>query len=106
MDIEAFYDQDPRRRASEEVEFGTEWQQDGQRFELCWVADTGELYLMAEPDSRQELATASVTVEVVAVVHGRDNIESLLAGWRDEMGGPDSLTWVRARASGAQDPTS
>jgi hypothetical protein len=101
MDIEAFYDQDPRRRASEEVAFGTEWQEDGLRFEVCWVEDTGELYLMAEPYSRKELATASVTVEVVGVVHGRDNIESLLAGWRDEMTGPDGITWVRARAASA-----
>jgi hypothetical protein len=102
MDIEAFYDQDPRRRASDEVEFGTEWREDGQRFEVCWVADTGELYLMAEPYSRHELATASVTVEVVALVDGRDEIESLLSGWRDEMAGPDSLAWVRARVSGSR----
>jgi hypothetical protein len=101
MDIEAFYDQDPRRRASEEVEFGTEWHEDGQRYEVSWVADTGELYAMAEPYSRKELATASVTVEIVAVVDGRDNVESLLEGWRDEMSGTDSLQWVRARAASA-----
>ncbi len=50
MDIEEFYEADERRRRSEEVEIGTEWHDaDGARYELSWVADTGELYVMREP---------------------------------------------------------
>ena len=50
MDIEEFYDGDPRRRPSAEIELGTEWRDaHGIRYELTWVEDTGELYVMREP---------------------------------------------------------
>jgi hypothetical protein len=71
MDIEDFYDQDPRRRASDEIEFGREWSENGQRFEVSWIADTGEVYVMAEPYSRREISTESVTVEVLAVIEAQ-----------------------------------
>ncbi len=52
MDIEEFYEADERRRRSEEVEIGTDWHDaDGARYELSWVADTGELYVMREPNA-------------------------------------------------------
>jgi hypothetical protein len=105
MDIEEFYDQDPRRRASEELEFGREWSDNGLQFEVAWVADTGEVYAMAEPVSRREISTESVTVEVLAVIQGRDVINSVLAGWQDAMGKPNSLAWVRGRVAGAADST-
>ena len=50
MDIEQFYEADERRRRSEELELGTEWHDaTGARYEVSWVADTGELYVMFEP---------------------------------------------------------
>ena len=56
MDIEEFYDADPRRRESEEIEFGREWSDaSGMRTELSWVAATGELYTMAEPAGSVEM---------------------------------------------------
>jgi hypothetical protein len=103
MNVEEFYDQDPRRRAWDELEFGREWSENALRFEVAWIADTGEVYAMAEPYSRHEISTASVTVEVLAVIHGRDVINALLAGWRDVMGKPNSLAWVRGRVAGAAD---
>jgi hypothetical protein len=103
MDIEDFYDQDPRRRASDELEFGREWSENGLRFEVSWIADTGEVYVMAEPYSRREITTASVTVEVLGVIEGRDAINSALAGWREAMAKPNSLAWVRERVAGASD---
>ena len=55
MDIEEFYEADERRRRSEEIELGTEWlDADGVRYELSWVADTGELYVMREPAVRMQ----------------------------------------------------
>jgi hypothetical protein len=104
MDMEDFYDQDPRRRASDELEFGREWSENGLRFEVSWIADTGEVYVMAEPYSRREITTASVTVEVLGVSEGRDAINSALAGWREAMAKPNSLAWVRERIAGASDP--
>ena len=103
MDIEEFYDQDPRRRASDETEFGREWSENDVRFEVSWIADTGEVYIMAEPYSRREISTESVTVEVLGVIKGRDAINSALAGWREAMAKPNSLTWMRARVAGESD---
>ena len=103
MDIEEFYEQDPRRQASDEVEFGREWFEDDLRFEVAWVADTGEVFAMAEPYSRRGITTQSVTVEVLAVLETRDAVEAALTGWQDAMSRPDSLAWVRARLAGEAD---
>ena len=114
MDIEEFYDADPRRRESEEIEFGREWSDaNGARTELSWVADTGELYAMAEPsepvfmdpigDTRvPELPTELVTVEVLGTIPDRARVDELLAGWERQMGKPNSLQWVRDQLSAAR----
>jgi hypothetical protein len=113
MDIEEFYDADPRRRSSDETEFGREWSDaNGLRTELSWVADTGELYAMAEPSEPvimdpvgdtvvPQLDVKLVTVEVLGVVPDREVLDRLLAGWEDEMGKPKSLQWVRERLAQA-----
>jgi hypothetical protein len=100
MDIEQFYDADPRRRASDEVQFGREWAEGSMYFEVAWIADTGELYAMAEPYDRRGVNTESVTVEILAVVEGRAAIDAAMAGWQEAMSGADSLAWVRARVAG------
>ena len=109
MDIEEFYDADPRRRESEETEFGREWSDaNGLRTELSWVADTGELYAMAEPagsvemdpfgDTRVDnLPTELVTVEILATITDRADLDRILAGWEAAMDGTNSLAWVRQR---------
>ncbi|MFN8035623.1 MAG: hypothetical protein U0V73_06800 [Acidimicrobiia bacterium] len=111
MDIEEFYDADPRRRASEELEFGRDWHDEaGARFELSWVVDTGELYLMREPVEPLELdplgdvgiipmPTKAVTVEVLGTVADRDALGRVLDGWADAMPGANSVAWVRARVA-------
>ena len=111
MDIEQFYDADPRRRESEEIEFGREWSDaNGLRTELSWVADTGELYAMAEPsepvfmdpvgDTRvPDLPTELVTVDILGVIPDRAGVDQLLAGWEGEMEKPNSIQWVRDRIS-------
>ena len=101
MDVEEFYEQDPRRRASDEIEFGREWYENDMRFEVAWVADTGEVYAMAEPYSRREISTESVTVEILGVIEGRDAVNSVLMGWQEAMSQPESLAWVRARVAGS-----
>jgi hypothetical protein len=103
VDIEEFYEQDPRRRSSDEIEFGREWSENGLRFEVAWVADTGEVYVMAEPYSRHEITTESVTVEILGVIEGRDAINAVLAGWKDAMKKRNSLAWVRERVAGVAD---
>ena len=92
MDIEEFYEQDPRRQASDEIEFGRDWYEHDLRFEVAWVAETGEVYAMAEPNSRRGISTESVTVEILAVIEGSDAVNSVLT----RMAGRD----VAARESG------
>jgi hypothetical protein len=111
MDIEEFYDADPRRRSSEEVAFGHEWTDaDGGRYEIQWVADTGELYAMFEPVEPiasdavgdvfvQHMPVSAVTVEVLGTFPTRDEIEQRLAGWQDAMPQADSVAWLRERVA-------
>jgi hypothetical protein len=112
MDIEEFYDADPRRRASEEIAFGHEWTDaDGGRYEIMWVADTGEVYAMFEPVEPmasdavgdifvQHMPTSAVTVEVLGTVATREEIDARLAGWEDAMPTANSIAWVRERVTG------
>ena len=97
MDIDEFYEQDPRRQASDEIAFGLEWYEQGLRYEVAWIADTGEVYVMAEPSGREKVTTESVTVEVLGVIDGRDAVIAALDGWQRAMAEPDGLAWVRAR---------
>ena len=99
MDIDEFYEQDPRRQASDEIAFGLEWYEQGLRYEVAWIADTGEVYIMAEPSGREKVTTESVTVEVVGVIDGRDAVTAALDGWQQAMSEPDGLAWVRARVA-------
>jgi hypothetical protein len=100
MDVEEFYEQDPRRQTSDEVEFGRNWREGDMQFEVAWVADTGELYAMAEPVDRKGITSAQVTVEVLAVLADRAQVDTALDGWQDATAQPDSLAWVRARVAG------
>ena len=120
MDLEQFYDADPRRRQSEELEFGTDWNDGGARTQVSWVEVTGELYAMRDPlgwmvtdpigDNRVLGVTdEQLTVEVLGVVSGRDAVERVMSGWEAAMpAGDDSIGWVRERvahaASEASDP--
>ena len=109
MDIEEFYDQDERRRESEELELGGAWRDAaGHCYELNYVNDTGEVYLMAMPDAEMiedpfgDIAVDSeepledLTVEVIAVVPTTDELHQAISGWEQEMAKPTSLEWVRA----------
>lgn len=110
MNIEEFYDADPRRRASEEIEFGRDWHDaDGKRYEVSWVVDTGEVYLMREPtepiDTDPAFGTQFVepmdvdtmTVEVLGTVTTPEELADRLTGWQDRMPEDDSIAWVRGR---------
>jgi hypothetical protein len=119
VDIEEFYDADPRRRSSPELELGREWRDaQGVRHELSWVEDTGELYVMREPPtsgwatpfggihvshahSADEKEIAGMTVKVLGTVPERSRVEEILAGWEDAIGQPDSVAWLVERLRGA-----
>jgi hypothetical protein len=115
MDIEEFYSADERRRQSAEVELGTNWfDAKGSRYELSWVQDTGELYVMLEllPEvdtwtpfgdiEIEQMAVDRVIVMVVGHVPTLDQVEGILAGWPEQMTKPDGISWVaeQLRANG------
>jgi len=119
MDIEEFYDADERRRRSAEVELGTEWHDKaGIRYELVWVEDTGELYVMREPapyetldpfggihvNIKEDSPVDGMTVGVIGSIPSRDELHAVLAGWEEAMGQPDSTAWLldRLERSGDQ----
>jgi hypothetical protein len=111
IDVEQFYEADERRRRSEEIELGTEWYDaDGARYEVSWVADTGELYVMREPGTQvtedpfggvwpRGLSLHSVTVVVVGWIASREQMEQILDGWESAMTEPNGLAWLAARLS-------
>jgi hypothetical protein len=113
VDLEAFYDADPRRRHSEELEFGNDWMDNGARTQVSWVEDTGELYAMRDPlgglqsdvigDVRATpVEEEQLAVQVLGVVNGRDAVASVMSGWEKAMVADDnSLAWVRDRIAHA-----
>lgn len=109
MDIEDFYEADPRRRSSPEIELGTEWRDRADvRYELSWVQDTGELYVMREPVPAvwedpfgdtlvQEGSVDNFTVAVVGHIATHDELEDVLSGWEGAMGEANGVEWMAAR---------
>ncbi len=116
MDIDEFYEADPRRRASAELELGSEWlDRDGVRHELNYVEDTGELYVLREPSphltgdpfgglhvSAPPGYDHKMTVHVIAMVPDKDDLHRILEGWQEQMTSDDGAQWLgdRLRAAG------
>ena len=113
MDIEGFYDADPRRRHSEEVSLGRDWTDAvGTRWECNWVVDTGEVYLMQEPTEPVEMDPLGdtwvpdmpmdvITVEVLSTIGERALLDRAVDGWSDAMAAPNSIEWIRGRVTQA-----
>jgi hypothetical protein len=110
MDIEQFYSADERRRRSAEVEFGNNWfDAKGNRYELSWVEDTGELYAMLEltPEADtwtpfgdievEDAKVDSLVVTVLGSIATRDEVEQMLDGWAGHMVETDGVHWVAER---------
>ena len=99
MDIDEFYEADPRRRASAELELGSEWRgKDGVLHELNYVEDTGELYVLREPAPHvredpfggihvtdPEGYENKITVHVIAKIGSIDELHEILTGWPEAM---------------------
>ena len=82
--LSSFYNADPRRIHSRERDVGLWWREaaDGPLHRAAWISDTEELYL----------------VRLGPVEEGGGEVERLeraLMGWREQCGGPRSLSWLR-----------
>jgi hypothetical protein len=124
VDIEEFYSADERRRRSPELELGMDWRdQHGVRYQLSWVEDTHELYVVREPvphewedpfggvhfqgtHAVEEPTVEGMTVDVIGTVESRDELDRILDGWEQAMGGPDGVAWLvdRLRSHGVIGP--
>jgi hypothetical protein len=116
LSIAAFYDTDPRRRESEEVEYGDGWTRHDDptaTYRVSHVLETGELYTVREPHPGGILAryldqlnvdqadVDELAVDVLGVLPP-DAAKTALAGWQEAMAGSDSLRWVMARLADVQ----
>ncbi len=109
MDIEQFYEADERRRHSAEIEFGDDWTgASGESYELSWIKDTGELYLMLDPKGRvmidifgdgvvESEPVEALQVKVIATISDHDELERQLDGWASAMSAENSLRWLKER---------
>jgi hypothetical protein len=95
LSLGAFYGADPVRRASRERDLGLWWRAPGRgpTYRAAWVQATGEVYLVQHGLTGH----GSGHVEVLAHIPHPDAVETQLAGWRDEVGKPGSLRWLRER---------
>jgi hypothetical protein len=93
--LASFYADDPRRVGSRELDIGLWWRDraDGPLHRAAWVSDTGELYLVR----LGPLERGGGEVEILATVAEYVWLQSVLEGWREQCGGPRSLTWLRER---------
>jgi hypothetical protein len=92
-----FYTADSRRIDSRELDVGLWWREGlgDPLHRAAWVSDTGEFYLVRLAPPEQ----GGGEVEVLAVVEDHERLESVLEGWREECGAPNSLTWLREHAA-------
>ena len=113
MDIEHFYDGNPKRRSSKEYSFGRDWTDaGGTRWELNWVEDTGEVYLMREAEEPlvmdplgdtavPKMSADQVTVEILGEIGSLQDVEDAFSGWSEAQAGEASIDWIRQRMADA-----
>jgi hypothetical protein len=114
LNINEFYDGDPRRRSSSEIAYGSDWRDPSDastRYALYWIEGTREIYLMRRPqpplppipnmpgDAALPLVwvidRAAVRVEVLGWADDRHALDQALAGWEDHMSDPNGVQWIR-----------
>lgn len=94
-DEAVFQSADPRRRTSDEVDFGATWRSEGagDAWRLAWLRETGELYLCLAGG----YPGPSSHVRVLAVIPTEDALDALLVGWREHRTAEDGLAWLQTR---------
>jgi hypothetical protein len=114
VDVEAFYDENPVRRSSEEVSFGDQWRRTNVSgsWAVFWVVDTGELAALRigppAPSGIDELYVAQEIVrglahpkgpevEVLRVDRNLENVRYLVGDWKHEQDATDSYGLLRQR---------
>jgi hypothetical protein len=98
----SFFDDDPKRGRSAEVDYGTWWREEGRgspHWRVSFVVATGELYAvcMAGP-----WCAYSGQVELLAVLptagDARATAAWFMAGWVEHHAEGNGLSWIRTQA--------
>ena len=112
VDLEEFYEQSDARRLSEEILFGSFWKDKiNTVYELAWVIDTGELYLMHFPDgyinftdtfgsfmtNEERWFVLDMTVLVIDIIPTESEVREKLFGWEEVMNQKNSIEWLYER---------
>ena len=97
-----FYRADRRRRSSREQDVGLWWRvgAHGPVYRAAWVRETGELYVAR----LGTLQADGGEVLVLGRARDRNELAEALDGWQDVCQLPDSMTWLRHRATRLQAP--
>jgi hypothetical protein len=100
--LAGFYNADERRIHSRELDVGLWWREsaEGPLHRAAWVQDTGELYVARLGPAEG----GGGAVQVLARVAEVEQLEALVAGWRERCGAPKSLFWLRAMAARGRVP--
>jgi hypothetical protein len=112
--VERFYDENPLRRSSAEVDLGDGWRSPDElrcTFSVFWLEDTGEVYALRVPNPPSVVhdgvgdhgyggsSLAPATVEVLGRVPTREELDERLEGWDTRISDPDGLGWLRQQLS-------
>lgn len=98
--VEDFYKEDPRRKLSDELDYGGWWRDRGSDrvHRVTLIEATGELIAVARGQ------TGDGAVELLGVIPSEDEVNRRLADWAYVGETVASLSWVRQRAIGWRVP--
>ena len=97
-DLGAFYEADPRRLDTVELDYGMHWRDvDSQdRWRVSYVPSTREIYACAE-HSGVVILLGAVPPESVVPGHPARTSDLILEGWDSHSRQPGGLNWLRER---------
>lgn len=87
VSVDRFYDENPLRRFSEEIDFGHYWSDRYGLHEANWIVDTGEFYMVAGSSG---FLSRSENLEVLVVIPTRAEVDTrpVVTDCRASRGGP------------------
>lgn len=104
--VEEFYEQDTRRAEAREVDFGHRWQayRRWPEWRLTWLADTGEIILVAAnlgPDPEEAASPMLQGPPAAVVLAGwaadEAQLRKALKGWEREQHRTAGIQWILDR---------
>jgi hypothetical protein len=102
LNLDEFYAQDPRRKASPEADYGVWWYETGRNYpawRVSYIQRTGEVYAVSTA-SRFVMVLGTIPPDAGDIFYR--TLDRILVGWAEECGKPNSLAWVRKRLAAAE----